>query len=600
MPASQTLIKQSRWRSRVSVILRESLDVMVSPWSVADLYPTREVKSGDDWIETREILPHQEKIHAGVSLCGKKADFILVNGGVGSGKSVALHVEMLRLVKQYPGIKIVTVCGYDYYFDESVWPTMRQVLDPDDSTLVKDFNIKERKITFRNESEWRFKAYDDPEKIKGWEAHVVWIEEASQLGEGNAQKARAIYNALLMRLRGQGNYPRRIYISQNPMGHNWVWQLFVKDSPQRDAPVVTWVKEPGEDASYPMGIFYKEYEIQRPNGDIMYTISIPSIANTKVPQGWIERMLDQYSSDPLTRQRMVEGDFNPINVLIYDIPFYHTSWALVPLRSVLEYWELDRAIDPMEALRRWPLYIGIDTGGQSSPWAIEFYVKTPAGELLGIDELYLTKKTWGEVADKIIAIASEWTGPVEYWIDPISSRQAGGPNQQTIYNEFAYYGIPCSTPEHYNLRGGINHVQSLLRPDRSRPHPYLRDEFNEETGEYDLGASTLYYLYDPSRATMRDPTVQGSVDNPKGIFCYFNVKEKEVWRVESKSQHQPKESEEGLSPKMPEKPVDRDDHAQTAEMFCTMGVYPPTQKRTRSGRFTEPDIRYAATRKRVW
>lgn len=600
MPASQSLINQARWRRKAVQNIKNAILDMVNPFTLLSLYPDREEKVGDTWVTRKEILPHQQKLHDKISLCGREANVIGFSGGVGSGKSLALHVEMLYLLRRYPGIKIVTVCGYDYFFDESVNKTRELVL-PDDDPLIERYNIKERLIVMKNGSEWRFKAYDDPEKIKGWEAHVVWIEEGSELGDGNSSKAMAIYRALLMRLRGQGNYPLRLYISQNPKGHNWFWNLFIKDSPYRNQPRVTWVIAPGEDEANPNGVCYKEYEIVRPNGDIMYCISVPTAVNTKLPPSYLSTMLDQFSNDPQTRMRMIEGDFNPINQLIYDLPFYNPKINIVPLQKVLQYWELDRAYDPLEAFRRWPLTVGIDTGGQQSPWAVEFYAHAPDGTLFCCDELYLYKQTWGSVAEAIKEKTRFWTGPVNYYIDPISSRQAAGPNQQRIVDEFAQYGIPCQMPEHYNKHSGISHVQSLLSPDRDRPHPYLEDEYDEATGQWAIGCPTLFYLRDDAYISVKNPNIPGSVDNPEGWIPFYNLKEKEVYRIDFKRQHEPKEYEEGLSPAPQEKPVDRDDHAQTAEMFATMGSFPiETRSRKKRDGSERPDIRYAATKRRVW
>lgn len=597
MPASRSLIKDSRWRRKVIVNVKNAILDMVNPFTLLDLYPTREEKVGDHWEAVKEILPHQQKLHDRVSLCGREANIIGFSGGVGSGKSLALHVEMVSLLRRYPGIKIVTVCPFDYFFDESVNKTRELVL-PDDDPLVETYNIRERRITMKNGSEWRFKAYDDPEKIKGWEAHIIWIEEGSELGDGNSQKAMSIYRALLMRLRGQGNYPLRMYISQNPKGHNWFWTLFVKDSPYRNKPKVTWVIPPGTDRERPEGVCYKEYEMVRPNGDVMYCISVPTAVNTKLPPTYLNTMLDQFSNDPQTRLRMIEGDFNPINQLIYDLPYYNPKVNIIEAQDLFAYWELDRAANPWEAFRRWPLYVGIDTGGQQSPWAVEFYARAPDGSLYCCDELYLFKQTWGMVAEAIKEKTLLWSGPITYFIDPISSRQSSGPNQQRISDEFAQYGIPCLMPEHYNKHSGITHVQSLLMPDREIPHPYLVDDYDEQSGLYAIGAPTLYYLKDSSQKETRVIGVQGSKDNPEGWIPYYNLKEKEVWRIDMKKARLQTEQEEGLSPQTYEKPVDRDDHAQTAEMFALLGCYPlETRRHRRNLSSNKPTLPYSGLKR---
>src|SRR5215472_4104275 len=111
MPASQTLIKQARWRRTSSANKQAAFEDMTATWELSDLYPSREEKVGDAWVEKREILAHQQKLHEGLSLCGRRAVFTLFSGGVGSGKSLAMHVEMLSLLRGHPGIRIVVVCA---------------------------------------------------------------------------------------------------------------------------------------------------------------------------------------------------------------------------------------------------------------------------------------------------------------------------------------------------------------------------------------------------------------------------------------------------------------------------------------------------------
>jgi hypothetical protein len=559
---------------------------LLEPFALEKLYPPidNEVKPGV-WKPTYEIQPHQKKVHMGIAPSGNRCKALLFNGGVGSGKTRCLCAEMVKLLRTYPGIKIVCVTGYDYYFDEFLMPTWWLVL-PEDSPHIKSYNKKSRMLTMVNGSTIRFKAYDDPDKVKGWEAHVIWIEEASELGDGNNDKAFAIWLALLMRLRAsRPHYALRVYVSQNPKGHNWVWKVFIKNQPgEADQPLGDWGKKTvfgfDKDGNEK---FYKEWEKRHINGDIFYTISTGSSANAHLPPGYIASMLGGMADTPGIRERMVAGDFNPINTLVYDFPVYSEKTHVISYQNFLEYWEIPEIPD------WWRVVVGIDCGGQRSPWAVEYYAQTEDGHWVAFDEIYLAGLTWGEIADRILE-KSERFERVEYWIDPISSNQKAGPTSDTIKEEFQRRGINVKMPKHYNKSGGIMRVQSFLHRDHSQACPYLNDvQMQNDNGElyWEIGHSQLYYLTGVPFAY--------NDKNNKGHGCPGNIAEKSVYRYDSTKQRATKESEEGLSPYVSEKLIDRDDHAQTAEMFAFLGIK-PLEMHGKAGRkrveMPEPDVRY--------
>lgn len=87
-------------------------------------------------------------------------------------------------------------------------------------------------IEFINGSLIIFKGIDDPEKIKSI-ANItdIWIEEASELNEND-------FNQLDLRLRGNTNSTKQIYITFNPISQlHWLKKSFF-DSPRSNAIVV--------------------------------------------------------------------------------------------------------------------------------------------------------------------------------------------------------------------------------------------------------------------------------------------------------------------------------------------------------------------------
>lgn len=576
----------------------ETFRTMLEPFSLEELYPEVEVElPNGKFKRTHTIQPHQMLFHNRKSLNGKEAKFVCLSGGVGSGKSICASVEMVRLARMYPGIKIVCVTGYDYYCTEFILPTFRKVL-PDESPHIKRIYIKNRTYLMQNGSTIRFAAYDDPEKIKGWDCHVIWIEEPSEIGDGNNDKARSIFTALMERLRCMTPaYPLRVYFTMNPRGHNWAWSLFVKNEPGiapqplGDAGKETVFGRTSEGDPK----WYCEWEKVNQRGDIFYTIATGSIANQFIPTGYVATMLGANASNPAHLARMVEGRFTPMNMLIYDAPIYSERTHVIKWQTFLDYWEIDD-IPPW-----WRVIVGIDCGGTRSPWAVEFYAQTDAGHWVCFDEIYALQQEgmmWAEVAelilDKSVRNGLKFEN-IEYWIDPISSQQKSGPTSQTIQEEFSKRGLHVKTPKGYNKHGGILRVQSLLKPDRSQPCPYIEDyvveegsakEVQEEYGKYSIGLSQIYYLSN-ILSIKNDRNINGHA-------CAANLAEKSVYRYDSTKIRNPKESEEGLSPAVSEKVIDRDDHAQTAEMFCFLGIK-PAEARGKHGRPSRAPVDTAPT-----
>lgn len=485
-------------------------------------------------------------------------------------------VDMLWHAFNYPGIKMVCVAPVDYYFEEFIWPTLRTIIE-DSDPRIKNISVKHREYEFVNGSRWYFKAYDEPDMVRGWEAHRIWFEEFAQLARGNNEKARGIFNNCLMRLRAPGNYPYGVDATQNPAGYNFSWKIFIQNSPYKDSPVQHWVLKPGESLDNPDGAWWKEYELVKGN-DVYFCMTANSGVNTTLKQDYIDTMLSEYADDPQMKKRMVDGDFNPINTLVYDYPFYIPDVHIVSRQTVLEEYRLDRT-EEQDFPKWWPLLVGIDCAGTASPWAVEFYVKTPDDLYICFDEIYCKVGSWNEIIYMILEKTREWE-QVSFWIDPISSQQAQGPTSLTIQKEFEAGGIPTSCPKGYSKASGINHVKNFLKPDRSQPHPFLDDKFDSETERFALGRPSILYI-------------DGA--------CPANIAEKSVYRYAVAKAREAKEGEIGLSPMINEKIMDRDDHAQTAEMFAFLGEYPIDKKaikKLQERTLVQPTINYDGGKKR--
>lgn len=592
-----TVLNKAKWRERTADAFSSAVTMMCEPFSIDSLYPTREVErplGSGKFIEVQQAMQHQRAYHVKKTPSGKDPKFILLNGGMGAGKSVAVCVEILWLMRTYPGIKIVVIAAFDYYFMEYFEPIWNSVFQEENNPLLKDKNIKSHTWLFTNGSILRLKAYDDGERIRGWDAHCIFITEAGLLGDRFPDKARKIFNACIERLRSQGRYyPHRIYLDQNPEGHNWSWQLFIRPNTLGDEGLLTVIPP---DDWYPNGTRYREYEHTTLTGDTYYAISCGTATNPFNPPGYLTSMLDVRNEDPAMISRKIEGDFTPIHSLIYG-----SHWTIgthvIPIEKILAYWDLEKdGVMGVDAIpREWPLHVGIDPAGNSSPWAIEFYVETPPDEYgnnqyLAIDEVYVKGYSWGQMAEMILkrTIDKGWK-TVYYWIDPYFGNQKHGANPKSVKEEFLEYGINCQIPRNYTKLPAIERVREFLRCDNAHPHPYFDDELEDDVesphfGKWKKGTSMLYYV-SSSEYISDNPKKY----NPHGIINWYNLKEKEVYRLDGTKERESKENEAGLSKAGPEKIIDRDDHAQTAEMFVMLGIRPLVRTGRERGRRQLPD-----------
>ena len=445
-------------------------------------------------------------------------------------------------------------------------------------------NRKSYTYWMTNGSVIRFKAYDDAEKIRGWQCHILYFPECNQLGDGNPYKAKNIWAAAINRQRSAGMFiPRIVFADTNPSAHNYIWEKFIQGNPYGDDGLVTHVT--GTKG-------FKEYE-KEVLGFVYYTISSGTDTNAFLPPGYLDKNLAEFEGDPELRERMLEGSFTPALALVYGPPIFSEKTHIIDEDTFLAYWGISDwtgGFDPRACIPRggadqgdWKLWIGIDSAGAYSPWAVEFYLQTPKDEngmvqYICIDEIYVSGVGWDYIADAIIDKVEGWED-VSYWIDPIHSKQGqyGGMNYQAIYDNFRKRGIMVQTMKHQHvIEAGVTAVKDILRADRRYPFLYGEDKKGNDPNDpkrfdlWDRGASRLYYL--------GKRTASGSLL----AYAKHNMLEKGVYRRDTSKMRPPRPHMEGLKPEGPEKIIGQQDHAQTAEMFAVHGMNPRPIMRERS------------------
>lgn len=144
-------------------------------------------------------------------------------GARGGGKSWAIIRKVILLALYYPGIQILVVRReYDQLENPIIQPMLK--LLPED---IRDYNKTEHKLTFFNGSLVKFSNMPDygaavEGKFQGNSWDVLCIDEATQFTEAEFRGLAAI-------VRGDNDFPKRIYLTCNPggIGHFWVKRLFV-------------------------------------------------------------------------------------------------------------------------------------------------------------------------------------------------------------------------------------------------------------------------------------------------------------------------------------------------------------------------------------
>lgn len=552
MPAfSQRQIIAAQWRENIFAEIKDTCDQMVEPFSLENLYPELERMENGHYETYRMVQEHQRKFHEKITPSGKKANFIAISGGYGSGKSITSVVDLIYMMRVYPGIIFYVTAGFDWYFDDIFLPNLRKVISDDvnECPLWKRINIRTRTYEMINGSRMVLRVFDDPSKCKGFECHCFLIEEASMLGAGNNSKAIELYKAMLGRMRAPGNYPNVILANQNPAGHNWLWKLCLSKSAYKDRMIQNWITRPGEDPDRPEGRWY--YEAEYESGNIVfYWIEVPTFANTALPPSYVDNMKANY--DEQYYKTMVEGSSNPLHEIVFAEPRFSQTENVITWEQFLRRWELDWS-DEKDIPYYWRRIVGIDTAASSSGiWGVLFFVETPdRDELICYDEIYGSFSDWYEVIERIKE-KTDGLDDVEYWADPHSGPQKIGVTSTSAEEEFRHYGLQLRFPKGYSRHGGVAHVVSLFKRDKNVPSAYHEDDTVLENGEYRYGKARLYYI-------------AGRAPNA--------IREKEVWRFDRKPFRE-KELDEGVRPELGEKFIDKYDHTIQAECYACMGWFP--------------------------
>lgn len=117
----------------------------------------------------------------------KQLDFILSDklkdmlfGGFGAGKTEPLCWRAIVLALRHP--KSLGLLGRNTY-PELRDSTMRSFFEVCPPELIKDFNKQENKVTFQNDAQMLFRAFDDPRKVLSMNLGWFGIDQIEEISE---------------------------------------------------------------------------------------------------------------------------------------------------------------------------------------------------------------------------------------------------------------------------------------------------------------------------------------------------------------------------------------------------------------------------------
>ena len=228
-----------------------------------DCFPLSEITN------TRSPLPKQaEFMKTVLDLKGPK--YVLFAGGVGSGKTLIGCITTLMLAVMYSGDYLI--CRL--YLPELKITTLKTFLDICPKELIDEYRVADGIVRIKSMdgkiSNVIFRGLDEPDKHRSLNLNAAYIDEASQVSE---------QAFVLLQSRIRGSKVRKIFMTTNVAGHDWLHHSFVKQTGFSDA-----AKK------------------------LFHLIHAPSTENVHLPEGYVDGMLATWTKDKIDREILAKWD----------------------------------------------------------------------------------------------------------------------------------------------------------------------------------------------------------------------------------------------------------------------------------------------------
>jgi phage terminase large subunit len=196
--------------------------------------------------------------------------FVLYAAGVGSGKTLIGCITTLTLALLYPGDYLV--CRQ--FMPELKLTTYKTFLEICPKELIAEHRIADSIVVIKSAngktSNIIFRGLDEPDKHRSLNLNAAYIDEASQVSEEAF---------ILLQSRIRGKHVRKIFMTTNVAGHDWLHNAFVKQD--------RWSESAKK---------------------LFYLVHTSSMENIHLPDGYIEGMKATWSKDKIKREIYAEWD----------------------------------------------------------------------------------------------------------------------------------------------------------------------------------------------------------------------------------------------------------------------------------------------------
>ena len=168
------------------------------------------------------IYVHDLNVLDNSNYCITNLDILVHN----SGKSYAVAQKIIQRVVLEKGHSVWAFRKVSTYLDDSVFATLRQVIEDFGVGSYFKVNKTKKKLTCVNGNSITCAGLDEPEKIKSiLSITIAWVEEATEFNEADI-------NQLDLRMRGKTPHYREMIFSFNPISElHWLKRKFF-DAPE--------------------------------------------------------------------------------------------------------------------------------------------------------------------------------------------------------------------------------------------------------------------------------------------------------------------------------------------------------------------------------
>lgn len=368
-------------------------------------------------------LPKQARFLK-AALDPKGPKYISFTGGIGGGKTLIGCITVLAWAIMYPSDYVIG----RLYAPELKVTTLKTFLEICPPELIHEHRVADGIVRIKAAggkiSNIIFRGLDEPDKLRSLNLGGAYIDEATQVSE-------AAFMLLQGRLRGNGL--RKIILTSNPNGHDWVYNWFVK-------------KDNFTDESTK-----KLYEL----------ILAPSTENRHLPEGYLSSLMGSWSKDRIEREIM--GSFDSFSGQIYD-DFRRDVHVIKPFR-IPDDWT--RVVGADHGYRNPACFLwgAVDFDGNVYVYR-EFYER----EML-IEEICRGHKKDGRKGIVQLTGKEKLDG---IWIDP-STRATRGQTGESDWDEYLRH-LPrdwALLMAKNDVMLGVDRVKSYLKVDTKTGRPKL-------------------------------------------------------------------------------------------------------------------------------